>query len=261
MLMNTPSPIQSGTLNDLGFRHGFFTRFGGVSSGIYGGLNVGLGSNDMRSNVVENRSRVANYFGLDSTSLISPYQIHSSDVVEVRDPWEEGYRPKVDALVTSNPNIAIGILTADCGPVLLADRENRVIGAAHAGWKGATGGVLDNTVSAMETIGAERENIIAILGPTISQENYEVGPEFVDRLIDIHPDNQDYLVESEKPDHAMFDLPAYVIARLTIAGVKAFWTEHCTYADEEKFFSFRRTTHRNEPDYGRQIAAISLKEI
>jgi len=184
--------------------------------------------------------------------------VHSADVIEVREPWEEGYRPKVDALVTRNPDIAIGILTADCGPVLFADKENGVVGAAHAGWKGATSGVLDNTVSAMETIGAERQSITAILGPTISQENYEVGPEFVERLLEIHPDNKDYLIKSAKPGHAMFDLPAYIVARLTIAGVKAFWTEHCTYADEESFFSYRRTTHRNEADYGRQISAISL---
>jgi len=256
--MQTPSPIQSEKLSDLAVSHGFFTREGGVSTGIYQGLNVGLGSNDDRTDVIENRSRVAAHFGKETNHLISPHQIHSSDVIEVRKPWEEDYRPKVDALITRNPDVVIGILTADCGPVLFADQENGVVGAAHAGWKGATGGVLDNTVSAMETIGAERENIVAILGPTISQENYEVGPEFVERLIDIHPDNRDYLIPSKTPDHAMFDLPAYVIARLTIAGVKAFWTEDCTYADEERFFSYRRTTHREENDYGRQISAISL---
>ena len=253
-----PTPILDEKLSALEINHGFFTRHGGVSKGIYSGLNVGLGSEDDRSAVLENRSRVASYFHKTEACLISPYQVHSADVVEVREPWEEGYRPKVDALVTRNPNIAIGILTADCGPVLFADKENGVVGAAHAGWKGATGGVLDNTVSAMETIGAEREHIIAILGPTISQENYEVGPEFVDRLLDIHPDNKDYLTKSTKRDHAMFDLPAYIVARLTIAGVKAFWTEHCTYSDEESFFSYRRTTHKNEADYGRQISAISL---
>ena len=256
--MSKPAPIQDDVFSKLNVKHGFFTREGGVSKGIYAGLNVGLGSDDNRSYVLENRSRVANHFDADPDCLISPYQVHSADVIEVREPWEEGYRPKVDALVTRNPDIAIGILTADCGPVLFADAENSVIGAAHAGWKGATGGVLDNTVSAMETIGAEREHIVAVLGPTISQENYEVGPEFVERLIDIHPDNKDYLVASEKPEHFMFDLPAYIIARLTIVGVKAHWSEHCTYADEESFFSYRRTTHRKEADYGRQISAISL---
>ncbi len=256
--MNSLAPIQSERLSDRGVKHGFFTRNGGVSKGIYAGLNVGLGSDDERTDVLENRSRVAAQFGKSADHLISPYQVHSPDVVEVREPWEEGHRPKVDALVTRNPDVVIGILTADCGPVLFADTENGVVGAAHAGWKGATGGVLDNTVSAMETIGAEREHIVAVLGPTISQENYEVGPEFVERLIDIHPDNKDYLIGSEKPGHAMFDLPAYVVARLTIAGVKAAWTEHCTYASEEQFFSYRRTTHKKEADYGRQISAISL---
>lgn len=255
------NPIQSKPLQDVGVKHGFFTREGGVSSGIYKGLNVGLGSRDNREKVLENRSRVAGSFGLEAAKMMTPYQVHSADVLEVREPWQENYRPEVDALVTRNPDVVVGVLTADCGPVLFADAENEVVGAAHAGWKGATGGILENTIGAMLTIGAERESIVAVLGPTICQENYEVGPEFVDRLLEIHPDNQDYLVPSDKPGHALFDLPAFIVARLTIQGIKACWTEHCTYADEDRFFSYRRTTHRKEADYGRQISAISIKGL
>lgn len=256
--MDKPKPIVDNTLIDEQIRHGFFTRDGGVSEGIYRGLNVGLGSDDERTRVLENRSRVAGYFSQPDTRLMTPYQIHSSTALEVIGPWEEGERPQVDALVTSNPNVVIGILTADCGPVLFADPDNGVVGAAHAGWKGATGGVLENTITAMEKMGAQRQNIRAVLGPTISQKAYEVGPEFVERLTALDTENDQFLVPSVKSDHAMFDLPAYIVGRLKAAGINASWTGNCTYDDEASFFSYRRKTHRGEPDYGRQIAAISL---
>ncbi len=257
--MNAPKPVTASVFSDNAATSGFFTRAGGVSSGIYAGLNVGLGSGDDRSLVVENRRRVAAHLQVTPDTLLSPFQIHSTDVVAVEKPWGERERPKVDALVTNKPGIAIGILSADCGPVLFLDAHNRVAGAAHAGWKGATGGVLENTVSAMETLGAERDQIVAVLGPTISANHYEVGPEFVDRLTQIDPANDRFLTASKNQDHAMFDLPGYIVERLNQDGVTANWTGHCTYADEDGFFSYRRKTHRDEPDYGRQISAISLR--
>lgn len=256
--MTDLNPVLSTELDQSAARSAFFTRPGGVSEGIYSGLNVGLGSDDNRENVLQNRAKVAHHMNVPATSLLSPYQIHSPDVLAVDADWPEGYRPKVDALVTKTPGLAIGVLTADCGPVLFLDAENKVAGAAHAGWKGATGGVLENTVSAMETLGAERDRIVAVLGPTISSANYEVGPEFVDRLIELDSKNEAYLSPSTNPDHAMFDLPSYIVARLKGEGITASWTGNCTYADEENFFSYRRTTHRAESDYGRQISAISL---
>jgi len=178
----------------------------------------------------------------------------------VHEPWAANYKPQVDALVTATPDLAIGIQTADCGPVLFLDPENRVAGAAHSGWKGATGGVLENTISAMETLGAERQHITAILGPTISAENYEVGPEFVERLVQQDSQNDRWFRPSEKRDHAMFDLPGYIVNRLEASGIQAGWTGHCTYADEGKFYSYRRKTHRGEKDYGRQISVITIRQ-
>lgn len=252
------NPLVSQAL-DIGgrVRHGFFNRNGGVSSGIYTGLNVGIGSADDRSNVLENRRRVAKWFGRLPENLSTVYQVHSPDVLVVDKPLGHK-RPKADALVTRTPGIIAGVLTADCGPVLFADHENRVIGAAHAGWKGATGGVLENTVEAMENLGARRKTITAVIGPTISKENYEVGPEFVDRLISLDRDNDKWLTSSPTKGHAMFDLPGYIVNRLENNGVTASWTGHCTYDDEGRFYSYRRKTHRNEPDYGRQIAAICI---
>ncbi|MEM9331128.1 MAG: peptidoglycan editing factor PgeF [Pseudomonadota bacterium] len=258
--MKSPDPITNDSLAHESVSHGFYTRQGGVSTGIYHGLNVGLGSNDIRENVLENRRRVAHHSGVTTDNLMTLYQVHSPQVITVSKPFENGQRPKADGLVTSKPGLAIGILTADCGPVLFADHQNQVAGACHAGWKGATGGVLENTVSAMEASGAQRKNIRAVLGPTISAANYEVGPEFVDRLLDINPENQSYLKPSQKPEHAMFDLPAYIVNRLENIGVQSVWTGHCTYADEEKFFSYRRKTHRQEEDYGRQISVISIAQ-
>jgi YfiH family protein len=240
--------------------HGFFTRKGGKSSGIYEGLNTGVGSGDHRDTVLANRALVSAHLGAPSGFIATPHQIHSSDVLQVRQAWKEGERPVADAVVTDVPGLAIGVLTADCGPVLFCAADGAVIGAAHAGWKGATGGILENTIAAMESLGAPRDTITATLGPTISQANYEVGPEFVERLLALGAANSRYLVASATPGHALFDLPAYILARLGAAGVMARWTGQCTYADPARFFSYRRTTHKGEPDYGRQISAILIRE-
>lgn len=242
-----------------GIRHAFFTRHGGVSGGLYAGLNVGLGSGDERSHVEENRARIARWMGVAPDRLVSPYQVHSPDVVTVEAPFE-GERPQADAIVTATPGLAIGVVTADCGPVLFADTSARIIGAAHAGWKGALTGVLENTIAAMEALGASRARITAVLGPSISQASYEVGPEFVERALAADPANGRWFIPSARPGHAMFDLQGYTVARLARAGVSASMTGHCTYADEPAFFSYRRTTHRAEPDYGRQISAIVLED-
>ncbi len=257
-----PTPIESTLLNGTsasGIRHGYFTRGGGVSRGIYRGLNVGLGSNDDREKVDENRRRVANWFRLPVERLATVHQIHSPDVVMV-DQNYSGARPQADAMVTATPGIALGVLAADCGPILFADAENRVIGAAHAGWKGALTGVLENTVTAMVALGARREAIVACLGPSISQANYEVGPEFVDRFVGHDPAYEQYFSPSSRPGHAMFDLKGLTIDRLHAAGVKAESLDLCTYPDAERFFSYRRTTHAKEPDYGRQISAIAIED-
>lgn len=256
------SPLSSPLLANVDDRvaHGFFGRAGGVSEGpLYRGLNVGLGSGDRQEDIRENRARVANWFGTDIDHLSTLYQIHSPDVVVMDDP-DPGARPEADGQVTGRPGIVLGILTADCGPVLFADAEARVIGAAHAGWKGALTGVLENTIAAMIRLGARRERIVASLGPSISQRNYEVGPEFVDRFTAEDPDWARFFKPSAKADHAMFDLPGLTVSRLEAAGVTAENLDVCTYADEEGFFSYRRTTHRREPDYGRQISAIMLRE-
>ena len=258
--MNTPKPIQSEALKNDATTHGFFTRIGGASTGIYQGLNVGLGSDDQRETVLENRHRVAQSMGVSDDQLMMVYQIHSSEVALADKPWGMDNRPKRDAMVSSTPGLAIGIMTADCGPVLFSDAQNGVVGAAHAGWKGATGGILENTISAMETIGAERENIVAVLGPTISQKHYEVGPEFVENLLMLNAKNDAYLVPSTNEHHAMFDLPSYIVDRLTTDGIEASWSGDCTYEDETQFYSYRRKTHRGEADYGRQISVIKVNQ-
>lgn len=255
------SPLQSPLLAETAGRvaHGFFSRKGGMSEGpLYAGLNVGLGSKDNPDHIRENRARVANWFGTDTDHLATLYQIHSPDVVTVTDAPSE--RAEADGQVTTQPGIVLGVLTADCGPVLFADAQAGVIGAAHAGWKGAFTGVLENTIEAMIRLGAARENIVASLGPSIAQKNYEVGPEFVERFIAANPDWAKFFVSSVKPGHSMFDLPGLTVSRLEAAGIRAENLDICTYADEENFFSYRRTTHRQEPDYGRQISAIMLRE-
>lgn len=257
-----PRPIITQRLDAMaaaGIRHGFFTRDGGVSEGIYRGLNVGLGSNDDPDRVRENRRRVSSWFGLPLERLATAHQVHSPDVVVVGGDYD-GSRPQADAQVTASPGIILGVLTADCGPILFADPQNRVIGAAHAGWKGALGGVLENTIEAMIALGARRENIHATLGPSISKANYEVGPEFVDRFVATNSAFEPFFTPSAKPGHAMFDLPGLTVMRLAEAGVTADSIDLCTYAAPEAFFSYRRTTHAGEPDYGRQISAIAIKE-
>ncbi len=237
-------------------QHGFFARRGGASSGIFQGLNCGFGSSDQHEIVSINRARVADAMEVGHGALVGVQQIHSADVVHVTEAGQD--TGKADALVTSTQGIALSVLTADCQPVLFADTKNGVIGAAHAGWKGAIAGVLEQTVNAMINIGAERTEITAAIGPTISQRAYEVGPEFVDQFID---ENQDYarFFAKGRDDRSLFDLPAFGLYCLRNAGIKeAEWTRHCTYADPERFFSFRRSVHKQEADYGRLIAAIRL---
>jgi len=242
-----------------GVRHAFFTRIGGVSEGVYATLNGGLGSQDQPQRVAENRTRMCAQLGLPPERLVSLYQVHSADVVVVEGPFATADRPKADAMVTRMPGLALGIATADCGPILFADPENGVVGAAHAGWKGALTGVIDATVRAMETLGARRRQIVAVLGPTISQSSYEVGSDFVARFRAEAPGMERFLGAGLREGHAQFDLPGFILARLREAEVGEVATLNlCTYADPDRFYSFRRTTHRGETDYGRLISAIAL---
>ncbi|MBN8969142.1 MAG: peptidoglycan editing factor PgeF [Rhizobiales bacterium] len=242
-----------------GVRHAFFTREGGVSQGIYASLNGGLGSSDNPDHVRENRRRMAQTLDVASERFLTAFQIHSPDVALATTPWQEDTRPRADAMVTRTPGLALGITTADCGPVLFVDPKARVIGAAHAGWKGALGGVLEATIAAMEELGATRGNLIVAVGPLIRQPSYEVGIEFVARFTETAPANARFFVPSARPDHAMFDLAGYIRARLTDAGIQTIDDIGlCTYADP-RFFSYRRTTHRAEADYGRNIHALVLE--
>ncbi len=244
------------TSDAIPFRHGFFTRKGGASSGIFAGLNCGPGSSDLSGAVQINRARVAEALGLPPTALVSLHQVHSADVVHVT---ETPIAPvKADGMVTATPGVGLAILTADCQPVLFADPVAQVIGAAHAGWRGAQAGVLEATVDAMVALGAKRANIAATIGPTISQKAYEVGPEFFETFTDGDPATQRFFAQGQG-DRMLFDLPAYGLHRLRAAGVgEAQWTRHCTYSDPERFFSYRRTTHAGEADYGRLISVIRL---
>lgn len=240
-------------------RHAFFTREGGVSEGIYASLNGGIGSRDDADHVRENRARMASAMNVAPDNFLTAYQVHSPDVAVAETAWDSTTRPHADAIVTRTPDLAIGITTADCGPVLFADPKAGVIGAAHAGWKGALTGVLENTIAAMERLGARRDRILASLGPSIGRQNYEVGPEFVDRFLAADAGHARFFTPSQKPGHALFDLPGLTTERLGRAGVTAENLDICTYPDEERFFSYRRTTHRQEPDYGRQISAIMIR--
>lgn len=253
------SPLLHGPAGKAGYRiaHGFFNRIGGVSEGIYAGLNVGSGSNDNPAHVAENRRRVAETLGVAPDHLLTVHQVHSPDVVTVREPFGPE-RPKADAMVTNVPGIAIGALSADCGPMLFADHKAGVIGSAHAGWRGALSGVLENTIEAMIALGARRENIVAVLGPAIGPDHYEVGPEFYQQFLSHNVDYARYFASSGKDEHKMFDLWQFIADRLNAAGVRGEALRQCTYADEARFYSYRRTTHRKEPDYGRQIAAIAI---
>ena len=239
-----------------GVRHGFFTRAGGASSGVFAGLNCGYGSSDQHEVVAINRARVAEAMDVTHDTLIGVHQIHSADVVTVTNAAAD--RPKADALVTDRPGIALSVLTADCQPVLFADPQAGVIGAAHAGWKGALSGVLEATVDAMEALGATRSAISAVIGPCISQRAYEVGPDLLEAFLAEDPDAARFFANGTG-DRYLFDLPGYGLARLRAAGVgHAEWTRHCTYSDPDRFYSYRRTTHQKEADYGRLIAAIRL---
>lgn len=236
--------------------HGFFTRRGGASSGVFSGLNCGFGSSDQREIVGINRARVAQALGLPVEHLTGVHQTHSSEAVIVDAPLAEAV--KADALVTNTPGLAISILTADCQPVLFADKTAGVIGAAHAGWRGALDGILEATLDAMESLGADRQGIAAVIGPSISQSAYEVGPEFLDAFL-AEDESYGRFFANGTGDRLKFDLPGFGLHRLRAAGVgQAEWTRHCTYSDPDRFYSYRRTTHANEADYGRLIAAIRL---
>lgn len=237
-------------------RHGFFTRRGGASSGVFQGLNCGPGSSDQAEIVAINRARVAQAMQTEPDHLITVHQVHSADVVHVTGPITD--KPRADGIVTATPGLALAILTADCQPVLFADYDAGVIGAAHAGWRGALDGVLEATLDAMEGLGADRAAISAVIGPSISQSAYEVGPDFLADFLADDPDNARFFAQGSG-DRMMFDLPGYGLHRLRTAGVgHAEWTRHCTYADPARFFSYRRTTHAGEADYGRLISSIRL---
>ncbi|WP_296420778.1 peptidoglycan editing factor PgeF [Pseudooctadecabacter sp.] len=237
-------------------RHGFFTRRGGASSGVFEGLNCGTGSSDQHEAVTINRTRVADAMGVPLDHLMGVHQIHSADVITVTQASTD--KPKADGLVTATRGLALSVLSADCQPVLFADHDAGVIGATHAGWKGALSGVLESTLDAMEALGATRANTHAVIGPSISQRAYEVGPEFFDDFIAKDPAFARFFVQGTG-DRMLFDLPALGLHRLREAGVgHAEWTRHCTYSDPDRFYSYRRTTHNKEADYGRLIAAITL---
>ncbi|WP_226341023.1 peptidoglycan editing factor PgeF [Gemmobacter serpentinus] len=252
------SPIETITSPALApLRHGFFTRKGGASSGIFAGLNCGTGSSDLAEVVQINRARVAETMGAPVAALVTVHQVHSPDVAVITGP-HDGPAPRADAMVTNTPGLVLGILTADCQPVLFADAAAGVIGAAHAGWRGTRDGVLEATLAAMEGLGAQRDRITAVIGPTISQAAYEVGPEFVQDFVDGDAQAARFFANG-KGDRALFDLPGYALARLRAAGVaQAQWTGHCTYSDPARFYSYRRTTHAAEADYGRLISCIRL---
>lgn len=240
-------------------RHAFFTRRGGVSRGIYEGLNVGIGSNDDPAHVAANRRATMRWLGAAGEGPATPWQVHSPDVAVIDAPFT-GERPKADAVVTATPGLAIGVVTADCGPVLFADRRGRSVGAAHAGWRGALGGVLDSTVAAMEGMGSARGDIVAVLGPCITAPNYEVGAGMEADFLEVDPGFARFFVPGASADKRQFDLPGFILATLERAGVEGHFVGRCTYGEPDAFYSFRRTTHRGEPDYGRQLSAIMLND-
>ncbi|KAA0971778.1 peptidoglycan editing factor PgeF [Aureimonas fodinaquatilis] len=241
-----------------GIRHAFFTRRGGVSEGIYHGLNAGAGSDDNAESVRQNRHLAATYLGVPDADIATPWQFHSADVVIADAPFASP-RPRADAVVSNTPGVAIGVVTADCGPILFADRDAGVIGAAHAGWRGAIGGVLQATIATMENLGAARQTTLAILGPTITRRNYEVGAEMRAQLVTKDQKFERFFTPGVSADKFQFDLPAFIVATLENCGVQADFVEQCTYQEPDWFFSYRRTTHRGEADYGRQLSAIVLE--
>ena len=242
-----------------GLRHAFFTRDGGVSGGIYGSLNGGLGSDDDPAHVAENRRRMAEEMDVSPENFLSVWQVHSPDAVAVSGPWAGAARPRADAMVTRTEGLAIGVTAADCGPILLVDPNARVIGAAHAGWKGALTGIVESTVAAMEKLGAERAGIVAAIGPLIRQHSYEVGSEFVERFIEADAENALYFIPSDRKGHAMFDLAGFIRTRLENSGVLMIDDIGVDTYSDERFYSYRRSVHRKEPDYGRHVHAIALE--
>lgn len=242
-----------------GVAHAFFTRQGGVSEGVYATLNGGVGSSDDPAAVAENRARMARTLGVAPENFLVPYQIHSAEAQAVSAPWPQGGRPRCDGLVTATPGLALGVTGADCGILLFADLTAGVVGAAHSGWKGALTGMVESLVAAMEALGARRANISAALGPTIGPQSYEVGPEFSARFEAEDAGFTEFFAPSGKPGHFLFDLPAFIEMRAERAGLGNFENLRLdTYSDETRFFSYRRTTHRKEPDYGRLVAAVAL---
>lgn len=255
-MSDRPIPIRVAAL--AGLPHGFLGREGGVSEGIHAGLNVGLGSDDDRDAILENRRRAVEAVAAGHR-LVTLHQVHSPDVVTVTEAFPDDARPHADALVTATPGLLLGILTADCVPVLFADREAAVVGAAHAGWKGAITGVTDRTLDAMVALGADRSRIVAAIGPCIARASYEVDEAFVRRFTDADPENERFFADGRRLGHAQFDIEAYVAHRLAAAGVgRVMALGEDTYAQPDRFFSFRRATHRGEPGYGRQISLIAL---
>jgi YfiH family protein len=252
--------LQADNLKSTNIAHGFLGRIGGASQGIYASLNCGPGSNDNPNDVMENRMRAAKALTGDfPAALVTCFQIHSAEAIIVRQAWRANVPPKADAMVTDRSDVTLGILTADCAPVLLADREAHVIGAAHAGWGGAFGGIIESVVAAMMELGARRERIAAAIGPCISQGAYEVGPEFEARFCAASASYSRFFAPSELCGHWQFALEDFVAFRLEEAGVSDIaLLSACTYARESDFFSYRRATHRSEPDYGRQLSGISL---
>jgi len=242
-----------------GLRHAFFTREGGVSDGIYQSLNAGLGSHDDPANVAENRRRMAQQMEISPEHFLSVHQTHSPDVVVASGPWEGASRPRADAIVTRTEGLAIGVTAADCGPILFVDPTARVIGAAHAGWKGALTGILESTVGAMEKLGAARSGIVAAIGPLIRQHSYEVGGEFVERFVEADAENALFFIPSAREGHAMFDLAGFIRMRLENTGVLMIDDIGVDTYSDERFFSYRRSVHRAEPDYGRHVHAIVLE--
>lgn len=253
-----PHPITAANLSSIpGIRHGFFTRAGGVSGGLYAGLNCGIGSGDATALVLENRRRVAGHLGARHGEVVTLYQEHGKTARAVTGPVPRENLPKADAVVTATPGLAIGVLTADCTPVLLADAKAGVIAAAHAGWRGGVAGIVESAIAEMERQGAERSRIAAAIGPCIHQAAYEVGPEFEAEVVALDAGHARFFMKPTAGAKAHFDLPGFVAHRLAAAGIGSIETVPlCTHANESLFFSFRRTTQRQEPDYGRQISAI-----
>ncbi len=253
----TLTPIIHPLLQRAGVRHGFFTREGGVSTGLYEGLNTGVGSKDDPAAVLENRTRIAGWFGGTHDDIAGCYQIHSA-VCRVAEAGWKGERPEGDAVVTATPGVVCAILTADCAPVLFADAEAGVVGAAHAGWKGALGGVIHSTVASMQALGAAPSRIVSVVGPCIAQDSYEVGADFEERFAHHDPGSERFFVPGPAADKRLFDLPGFVLWRLEQAGVaEAAWTGDDTRVDAARFYSNRRAYLNGEPDFGRLMSAIS----